>query len=214
MEQPEASQGATGVWLPLLALFTGARRAELAGLRADNVRTDEETGTALISIVAERRAGKRVKTRSSERVVPVHRELIKLGFLEYVAGRRIDGEQAWLFANVAPDQPNAIAVWGKWFSRYLRSTVGISDPNKVFHSFRHKFSDGATRAGVSRELRQALMGHSDGSVSAGYGSEAMLERFGAKALADAVSKISYPGLDLSRVKPRSTPTSSGRRKIK
>ena len=46
MERPAASQSDAGVWLPLLALFTGARRrAELAGLRADNVRTDEETGT-------------------------------------------------------------------------------------------------------------------------------------------------------------------------
>ena len=53
------------------------------------------------------------------------------------------------------------------------------------------------------------MGHSDGSVSGGYGSEAMLERFRAKALVDAVSKISYPGLDLSRVKPfGAVPTST------
>ena len=89
---------------------------------------------------------------------------------------------------------------GKWWSRYLRKQVGIVDRNKVFHSFRHKFSDGATRAGVDRELRQALMGHSDTSVSGGYGSAAMLERFGVKALADAVAKISYPGLDLSRVR--------------
>ena len=200
-ERPQASQGAAGVWLPLLALFTGARRAELAGLKVQNVTIDEQSGTPLLFVVQERKAGKRLKTRTSERVVPVHPQLVELGFLEYVeACRRDGGEKVWLFPSVAPDKGSAQAVWGKWWSRYLRKQVGIVDPNKVFHSFRHKFSDGATRAGVDRELRQALMGHSDTSVSGGYGSAAMLERFGVKALADAVAKISYPGLDLSRVR--------------
>jgi hypothetical protein len=106
------------------------------------------------------------------------------------------------FPSVAPDKGPAQAVWGKWWSRYLRRVVGIVDPNKVFHSFRHKFSDGATRAGVDPEIRKALMGHSDASISGGYGSAAMLERFGVKALAEAVTKISYPGLDLSRVRTK------------
>jgi hypothetical protein len=35
----------------------------------------------------------------------------------------------------------------------------------------------------------------------------MLARFGAAMLSDAISRISYPGLDLSRVKPLGVPTS-------
>jgi len=46
----------------------------------------------------DRKAGRRLKTKTSERVVPVHPELIELGFLDFVAARRkADGEQAWLF---------------------------------------------------------------------------------------------------------------------
>jgi hypothetical protein len=46
------------------------------------------------------------------------------------------------------------------------------------------------------------MGHSDAhTVSGGYGAKNMLARWGVKRLKAAVEKISYPGLDLSRVQP-------------
>ena len=82
---PAGAQGAAGFWLPIAALFTGARQAELAGLRVSNVQ--ELEGVPLLFIVVNRRAGKRIKTKASERVVPVHPELVKLGFLNYVAER-------------------------------------------------------------------------------------------------------------------------------
>jgi integrase len=200
-EWPIGAKGAAGVWLPLLALFTGARQAEIVGLRVSNVQEDAATGTPLLFIVAELEAGKGVKTLSSERVIPVHPQLVKLGFLKYVAERRREGENAWLFPTVAPDQKGGQAAWGKWFGRYLRSTVGIADTNKVFHSFRHGFKDAARAAGVALEVHDALTGHSSASaVSAGYGAKSMLQRFGATQLANALASISYPGLDLSKVK--------------
>ncbi|MGL3210951.1 hypothetical protein [Bradyrhizobium sp. BR 1433] len=94
-ERPTGAKGAAGVWLPLLALFNGARQGELAGLKASNIR--QEANTPLLFIVAERRAGKRVKTKVSERVIPVHPQLVQLGFLKYVDERRREGEHAWLF---------------------------------------------------------------------------------------------------------------------
>jgi hypothetical protein len=48
-----------GDWLPLLALFTGARQAEIAGLQASNVQ--HETDNPMLFIVADRKAGKRLK---------------------------------------------------------------------------------------------------------------------------------------------------------
>jgi integrase len=199
---PDGAKGAAGVWLPLLALFSGARQAELAGLRVSNVQDDVSTGTPLLFIVAERKAGKKLKTKSSERVVPVHPQLMRLGFLKYVEQRKRESERAWLFPTVAPDQPGALRAWSKWFGRYLRSTVGIADTAKVFHSFRHGFKDAARAAGISQEVHDALTGHSHAStVSGGYGAKQMLQRFGVAVLKSAVEKISYPGLDLSRVRP-------------
>lgn len=199
-ESPTGAKGAAGIWLPLLALFNGARQGELAGLKASNIR--QEANTPLLFIVAERRAGKRVKTKVSERVIPVHPQLVRLGFLEYVEERRREGEHAWLFPSVAPDQGRALAAWSKWFGRHLRTTVGITDTDRVFHSFRHGVKDALRRGRVDVEAREALLGHSGSTsaVSRGYGATEMLERWGVKVLRDAISSIEYVGLDLSKVK--------------
>lgn len=203
-EWPVGARGAAGVWLPLLALFTGARQSELGGLKASNIVQDEDISTPLMYITRDTKAGRRVKTKSSERVIPIHPQLIALEFLEFVAERRReDGDDAWLFPLVSPKTGRAgIKAWSKWWGRYLRDSVGVKDTAKVFHSFRHGVKDALRRARVDYELREALVGHSHGStVSGGYGAPEMLARWGVEALQEAVSKISYPGLDLSRVKP-------------
>jgi hypothetical protein len=55
----------------------------------------------------------------------VHPQLVELGFLNFVAERRKEGEQGWLFPTVAPDQKGALSAWAKWWSRYLRNHVGV-----------------------------------------------------------------------------------------
>lgn len=207
-EWPAGARGAAGFWLPPLALFTGARQSEIGGLRASNITVDEATGAPLMYIVRAIRAGRRLKTKSSERVIPIHSQLIALGFLEFVADRRSEAADAWLFPEVSPATGRAgIKAWSKWFGRYLRDSVGVKDTAKVFHSFRHGVKDALRRARVDYELREALVGHAHGNtVSGGYGAAEMLARWGVEALQDTISKINYPGLDLSRVKPLGVPT--------
>jgi len=67
-EYPEGARGPAPFWLPLLALFTGARQAELAGLTVGNIQADEETATPLMYITSETSRGKRLKTASSQRL--------------------------------------------------------------------------------------------------------------------------------------------------
>jgi len=197
---PVGGKGPAGFWLPVLALFAGARQGEIAGLQVKNVR--EVEGVALIYIVADRASGKRLKAKTSERVVPVHPELVRLGFLDYVAARAHDGQDAWLFPLVAPSERRAVSAWSKWFGHYLRNHIGISNPDRVFHSFRHSFQDALRRATPDAELRDALPGRSSGemSVSRGYGARYMIDRWGLRTLKETIDAISYPGLDLSRVR--------------
>jgi integrase len=197
-----------------LALFTGARQAELAGLTAANVQTDTETLTPLLFITAQASRGKRLKTASSQRVIPIHMQLVKLGFLRFVNDvRQRGGANAWLFPLVAPETSRAgVAGFSKWFGRYLRAQ-GVHDTDKVFHSFRHGFKDALRRGGVNQEIHDALTGHSQAStVSGGYGAKQMLNRFGVTVLKDAVAKAAYPGLDLSKV--RSITIEKGKRGTK
>lgn len=198
-ERPAAGKGEAAFWLPLLALFTGARRGELTSLTTNSVARYEGKGAYLLSIVEDLDKGVRLKTVASTRVIPLHPELIRIGFVRYVEHIRSTNETAWLFPDVAPSGDGAKA-WSKWFTRYLRS-LGINDPNKVFHSFRHNFKDALRKASPDEELRDALAGHSnEGSVSRGYGAKTAVQRFGVKALVATISKVKYAGLDLSHVK--------------
>ena len=58
-------------------------------------------------------------------------------------------------------------------------------------------------AGVGEELRMALFGHGwrGTSTTRGYGAKDMVLRFTPTALAQAVARVNYPGLDLSHLVP-------------
>ncbi len=71
--------------------------------------------------------------------------------------RRSEGDDAWLFAGTSPEVSRGSAAYSKWFGRYLRDSCGVTDTNKVFHSFRHAFKDALRAGGVSEDLGDALM---------------------------------------------------------
>jgi integrase len=133
-------EGNANHWLPWLALYTGARLEELGQLRVTDVR--EEDGVLYLAI--EPGDGKRVKTKSSRRRVPLHPELIKLGFLDFKAKQEKAGEIR-LFPELKGTRFSLTAAWSKYWSRHVRS-LGITDPRKVFHSFRHGWKDAARAA--------------------------------------------------------------------
>jgi integrase len=72
----------------------------------------------------------------------------------------------------------------------------------VFHSFRHGFKDALRAAGESEDINDALTGHSGTTVGQQYGAKQMMRRFGLARLADAVAKVRYPDLDLTRLGSR------------
>jgi integrase len=178
----ERKDGA-GRWLPLLGLWTGARLEELGQLRVADVR--QEGGVDYIAI--EGGDGKRVKTKGSNRRVPLHPALVKLGFLDYVARQREAGH-AQLFPElkVRPGRP-LTGQWSKWWGRHVRS-LGLVDPRKVFHSFRHGWVD-AAREVMGEEHRQAITGHSGGGVGRSYGTGVPL-----RVLAESMAKVRYAGI--------------------
>jgi len=214
-QRPQGGKGEAAYWLPLLGLFTGARRGELASLRPSDVMHDPAIVAVSIYITANRKAGKRLKTRQSVRVVPVHPELIRVGFLDFVAAQaKTRGKDAWLFPQIAPGT-TGVKDWSKWFSRYIRE-LGVKDTAKVFHSFRHCFIDALRAANVnSDELNAALVGHGngkrDGRVHGMYGSKSIARRFG-RLLYEAVERVKYPGVDLSHLKTARRTRPVGERK--
>jgi integrase len=196
-ERPKGGHGEAAYWLPLLGLFTGARRGELAGLTVADVGPEETSGHPVIILAENKRRNRSLKTPSSARTIPLHPELTRLGLLDFVEGvRRTHGDSAWLFPEIAPDRKGGASSWSKWFSRYIRAH-GIKDRNNVFHSLRHNFKDALRAAKVSEDLNDALTGHSTrGSVGRSYGAKDIVVRYGMATLIDAISRIKYGGFAL------------------
>ncbi len=192
-EIPKGGGGMAAVWLPLLALFSGARLEELAQLKPSDLETVEGLGVYLN--ITDEGEGRELKTINARRRVPLHPELVRLGFLDYweeVKKRR----REYVFPDLTPDvKGKRSGNWSKWFSRYRRE-IGIADRRKVFHSFRHGFIDACREASVPTEVRDVLVGHANGSVAAEYGEG----KYPLAPLFDAVAKVKYAGLDLSHFK--------------
>lgn len=193
--RPGKGGGDAAFWLPPLAVHTGARVEDLCRLTvADMVQRDGVWCFHLHDSKRESRTG----NRSVMRHVPIHRNLLRLGWLDYVESRRSAGGAAWLFPDLSTNQyEKRGAVFSNWFNEYLRSPIGIQDPALVFHSFRHTFQTYGELAGISGHIIDELIGHAPDSR---YGKkEGGLKRLPFELLIQAMEKLDFPGLELGHL---------------
>lgn len=182
--RPNAGAGEAAYWLPLLALYTGARLDELGQLRKSDIRSEEDIWFIDINTLDE---GKSLKTQSSKRKVPLHPTILDAGIIKYVNSLTSKDDKGLLFPELKPDSKGKLTGnWSKWWGRYARKELGITDSRKVFHSFRHTFKDTCRGAGISEEVHDALTGHSSGGVGRQYGRGVPLAR-----LLDEIRKLNF-----------------------
>lgn len=156
-----AEKDAARRWIPLLGAYSGARIAELAQLRAEDVV--RVSGVDCFLITPE--AGS-LKTMSSERIVPLHPAIVEAGFLKFAQGVK----QGPLFPSLRPDVfgsrgGNATKILGRWV-RGLGVTDERLSPN---HSWRHRFKTLSRRHGLAIDIANAITGHHRKTVADGYG---------------------------------------------
>ncbi|MGP0148141.1 DUF6538 domain-containing protein [Pseudomonas oryzihabitans] len=154
-------------WLPVLLYYTGARREELCQLRVSDVQTDE--GISFLSILgaSDDDDGRTVKTESSRRRVPLHPDLLALGFMDYHSTLPASGQ---LFPLLQANHRGFYSTnVGKAWTKYLRNVVALDSPASPLHGFRHTFKTLSRQVRIPEDVHDAITGHSDGSVSREYG---------------------------------------------
>ena len=185
-------------WLPLIALFTGMRLEEIAQLHCVDIK--KFNGVLwIIDInevgVDEQGVGKKLKNKNAHRVVPVHRTLIELGLLDYLA--HIErGKNIRLFPELSvTDKTTEFGKQpGKQFSAVVKGTLDKAD-KKSFHSLRHTFADFYKQRGMQTDFFRQLYGHDIPELAA--------RQYGSKFPPDllyreVIEKLDY-GLDLSHL---------------
>ena len=177
-------------WLPLMALFTGARREELLQLHLSDFIIKDDTKCINITDLEDedgKSAGvKHVKNKASRRIVPIHDELLNLGLWRYVEELRAEGCKR-LFEEIEPsglDNKYGNSLSQGWYSNVLKKAGVKGDKangKKAFHSYRHTFISHCEHRRIYEPYVCRITGH-------GYKSD----------VHTAVYTKSYPANDLKR----------------
>ncbi|MNE43639.1 hypothetical protein D3C80_1378250 [compost metagenome] len=151
-------------WIPLIAAYTGGRREELAQLYVEDIH-QHEGGSWFIRIIDDR-PDKSVKTDSSRRQIPVHPDLIDLGLLTLVQGRK-PGTR--LFPQLVKVSDGFAGIVSKSW-RPITQQCGVYQPGRnPLHAFRHSFKTLAREHGIPKEVSDWITGHASGHIGDSYG---------------------------------------------
>lgn len=183
-------------WVPALLTFTGCRANEICQLRVEDI--DRAEGIDFIDLTlfgkdGARLSDKRLKNESSARAVPIHQELIRAGFLDFVQRRRATGEDR-LFPELTQ---NAFGRYSHEVSRRFGQhldRVGLPEPSLVLHGLRHGFRDACRAASLPTEIADGLGGWAGKGEGEGYGSKAGTDQVLTNA--EHMSKLKMGGFTL------------------
>jgi len=148
-------------WTPILAGLHGMRREEFSQLRVQHVREIEG-----IWVFDLHERDLVLKTPWSRRYVPLHRDMLALGFLDEMVSGRNTNEM--LFAELTRSQANNVFgdAIGKRVARIMHS-AGMqvirrdgSESDGVYHPFRHRLRTMLVNLNVNEAIIDSITGHS------------------------------------------------------
>lgn len=181
-------------WLPLIALYSGARIQEICQLALKDVY---ESDGILVFDINDESDGKRLKNIKSKRIIPVHESLKSIGIEKHIAHLKKQRQKV-LFPELyvhAEGREGQSQPASKWFARFKIKHGFETDGVKAFHSFRHTFIDELKKLNTPEHITAALAGHSHDPITYGtYGAESP-----ASLLNEHIQKIQYPDFDLSKI---------------
>jgi integrase len=179
-------------WLPWLMALSGARVGEVAQLWGQRVLVVD--GIHIMRIAPAEDGGS-LKNEGSERDVPIHPEIIKQGFLDFVRtrgsgplfyGRPSNGKQARKVAT-GDDKRHATKGVSNRLAAWIREQ-GFTEKRKApNHAFRHWFKSACLRAGVQDSIADAIQGHQGNRGEADRYRHADI-----KTMAKAIASIEVP----------------------
>lgn len=192
--RPKRFPGDSAYWLPLLGLYTGGRLNELGQLYVNDIGTLE--GINFIIITPDEETFRSVKDGKRRRL-PLHPDLISLGFMDYVSKIKAQGHnQLFPELKIVRTQGKLADKWGEWWRRYVKTDLGLTRIKQPFHAFRHTFIEYSRNCNMSREARMRIVGHALNTVDdKHYGNNL----FPLEPLFFEIKKLGFKGLDLNHL---------------
>ncbi len=196
-------------WIPLMAALGGESQAELCQLHVDDVKHHHETGVWYLDIndqggTEDRKhphyKALKVDVDGRPRDVPIHHQLIKLGFLDFVEQCRKKGQVRLFPEEARGAKANAFDPYSKRFNRWRKDELKIltdsKGQKKDFHSFRHTVSGFLLGTGCQEGIANDIVGH--GSIMRSETRKTYSEGAWLELKAEWVNRIDYK-VDWSKI---------------
>ena len=190
-------------WVPLIMLFSGARPSELAQLAVTDAKLDHQfPHINILTEFDEDDADDRpfvvaFKTPNARRDVPIHPELLRLGFDRYVKRIEATGE-ARLFPNwaLSPDKRKLYsqATWIRNINGKYIPKITNRKPKPTLYSLRHTCKTRMVACGVQAQIQNQLLGHAKEGMDAYYFAGVDLD-----VLSRELHKLQYEGLSIDHL---------------
>lgn len=179
-------------WVPVIALWSGMRLEEICQLYVADIAIVDNIPVIQVqeSVIAGEQS---IKTASSQRIVPIHPELIKIGFLKYVETMQTNNHKN-LFPELKRGANGKLGhPMSKWFRRFLEN-LKVKTEKTNFHSFRHTLAGGLKACNTPEPIANYLCGWKDTSMYGRYSKGETVP-----VVYDYLKQVHYPGLDLSHL---------------
>lgn len=176
---PKAMRKPDHYWIPLVALYSGARLNEIAGLPIEQVRMID--GVQVMEF-------KETKTSTEGRIVPIHQTLIDLGFLAYAEQVRGAGAER-LFPHLVDGNNGYGKNAARQFAIWL-DDLGITDRLKVFHSTRSTIITRLHNADANPAHAMQITGH-EGVQVQNLHFQTYTHGMGLTQLRDTLNRVRY-----------------------
>ena len=138
------------IFIPLLALYTGAKPTELATLKVDAIKKQDSIYGIDFN--------QKIKTADSERFTPLAQDILDLGFLKYIKYLKRK-KSVLLFPNLKIYKSGGTQFTND-FSKFNRENIS-QEKNKTFYSLRHLVNQKLKNNKIQIYTINAIIGHSD-----------------------------------------------------
>jgi len=179
-------------WVFLLGIFSGMRTNEMCQLRLIDIKKQKNIWFIFVEDTEETK----VKTENAIRKVPLHPQLIDLGFIDYMTAQK-KSKRGRLFWELSEDRDGFASHVSRHYNQRFLPAVGVwKKYTKVLYCTRHTFINKLYSEMVDENVIKVLIGHEKEFTMKHYGGDP----FTPERLLEEISKVSYSGINWKKLK--------------
>jgi len=179
-------------WVFLLGIFSGMRTNEMCQLRCSDIRKEKNIWFMFV----EDSENTKVKTESSIRKVPLHPQLVELGFIDYVGNLR-KKKKTRVFWELREDRDGFASKVSRHYNEKFLPAIGVWEKHKkVLYCTRHTFINKLHSEKVDENVIKTLVGHEKEFTMKHYGGDP----FTPEVLLEEISKVNYSKINWKGLK--------------